>query len=232
MRRGFPDNAPSSQEPALPRFQLLAAFTAALALGMAGPPTVAPARAAQASALPAEDQALVQEATDYLQGLKTVSGRFTQISPNGASSAGVFYMQRPGKARFQYDAPAQMLVVADGYNVSIYDGRLKSFDQYPLGQTPLILLLGRQVRFDRGVVVTSVDRSADGFSITARDARKQAEGRITIHFGEGPVALKGWTVIDAQGQETRVHLGALTPASGLDPALFVLRNPRAAAGRP
>ncbi len=169
---------------------------------------------------------------DYLQSLKTVQGRFTQVSANGASSTGQFYMQRPGKARFQYDPPAQMLVVADGYNVSIYDGRLKSFDQYPLGQTPLILLLGRQVRFDHGVVISSVDRASEGFSLTARDARKQAEGRITIYFGGEPLALRGWTVIDAQGQETRVHLGALTPASSLDPALFVLRNPRAPAGRP
>lgn len=192
----------------------------------------APAAAASAPALSPDDQALVQTATDYLQGLKTVSGRFTQISANGAASAGVFYMQRPGKARFQYDPPAQMLVVADGYNVSIYDGRLKSFDQYPLGQTPLVLLLGRQVRFDRGVVVSEVNRTEEGFSITARDARKQAEGRITLYFGGDPLALKGWTVIDAQGQETRVHLGALTPASSLDPALFVLRNPRAASGRP
>ncbi len=216
----------------MPSLRLLAALAAALTLAAGGGLPPAAAVAAPAAALSPDDQALVQRATDYLQNLKTVSGRFTQLSASGAASTGQFYMQRPGKARFQYDPPAQLLVVSDGYNVSIYDARLKSFDQYPLGQTPLVLLLGRQVRFDRGVVVTSVDRTAEGFSITARDARKQAEGRITIYFGGDPMALKGWTVVDAQGQETRVRLGALVPASSLAPALFVLRNPRAPAGRP
>ncbi len=210
----------------------VAASVAALALGA---PLMAPsprALAAQAMPLSDEDKAAVDKATAYLQGLKTVTGRFTQVSASGATSTGQFYMQRPGKARFQYDPPAQMLVVSDGHNVSIYDQRLKSFDQYPLGSTPLVLLLAREVRLDRGVVITGVDRTDQGFSINARDARKQAEGRLTLYFSNDPVALKGWNVVDGQGQETRVRLGALTPASSLDPSLFELRNPRVRAGRP
>jgi outer membrane lipoprotein-sorting protein len=179
-----------------------------------------------------DDKAAVDKATAYLQDLKTVSGRFTQVSANGATSTGQFYMQRPGKARFQYDPPAQMLVVSDGHNVSIYDQRLKSFDQYPLGSTPLVLLLAREVRLDRGVIITGVERTDQGFSINARDARKQAEGRLTLNFSNEPVALKGWTIVDGQGQETRVRLGTLSPVSGLDPSLFTLRDPRARSGRP
>lgn len=190
------------------------------------------AHAASAPGLSPEDKALVDKATAYIEDLKTVKGGFTQISSTGATSTGTFYMQRPGKARFQYDPPADMLVVSDGSNVSIYDGRLKTFDEYPLGSTPLVLLLARQVRLDRGVTITGVDREPGGFAITARDARKQAEGRITIYFSDDPIALKGWTIVDAQGQETRVRLGELTPVAGLDPSLFVLRDPRRRGGRP
>jgi outer membrane lipoprotein-sorting protein len=179
-----------------------------------------------------DDQALVDKATAYLQGLKTETGRFTQVSSNGATSTGMFYMQRPGKARFQYDPPAQMVVVSDGYNVSVVDARLKTHDQYPLGRTPLVILLARQVRLDRGVVVTAVDQTADGFSITARDGRKEASGRITLNFSNDPIALRGWSVIDAQGRETRVTLGGLTPVSDLDPNLFVIQDDRARSGRP
>lgn len=211
------------------------AFAACVAALAAGAPLIAPtspALAAQVPSLSDEDKADVARATAYLQDLKTVTGRFTQVSASGATSTGQFYMQRPGKARFQYDPPAQMLVVSDGHNVSIYDQRLKSFDQYPLGSTPLVLLLAREVRLDRGVVITGVDRTDQGFSINARDARKQAEGRLTLYFSNDPVALKGWNVVDGQGQETRVRLGALTPASSLDPSLFELRDPRVRAGRP
>jgi outer membrane lipoprotein-sorting protein len=209
------------------------ALCLALSLGASFTPIlpVAPALAATAPLSPA-DQALVDQATAYLQGLKTVTGHFTQVSANGATSTGTFYMQRPGKARFQYDPPAQMVVVSDGYNVSVVDMRLKTHDQYPLGRTPLVILLARQVRLDRGVVVTQVDQTADGFAITARDGRKEASGRITLDFGKDPVALRGWSVIDAQGRETRVSLGALAPVSDLDPNLFVIQDDRVRSGRP
>ena len=222
------------KEQALSAFRRLAltASFAVLALGGAAVSRPAPVMAAQVAPLSDEDKAAVDKATAYLQDLKTVSGRFSQISANGATSTGQFYMQRPGKARFQYDPPAQMLVVSDGHNVSIYDQRLKSFDQYPLGSTPLVLLLAREVRLDRGVIITSVEHTDQGFSINARDARKQAEGRLTLNFSNEPVALKGWTIVDGQGQETRVRLGTLSPVSGLDPSLFTLRDPRAHAGRP
>lgn len=197
---------------------------ALLAAGLAG--AALPAAAASAAALSPEDQALVDRAAAYIQALHTVRGRFTQTTSNGASSSGEFYMQRPGKARFQYDPPTDLVVVSDGYNVKINDRRLQTFDQYPLGSTPLILLLAKDVRLDRGVAITDVQQSADGFSITARDARHKTEGRITLRFGGDPMALRGWTVIDAQGVQTRVALGALTPVGALDPGLFVMRNPR------
>jgi len=215
----------------LPSLRALAVCVALAAASLsAGLP--APAIAASASLSPA-DQALVDKATAYLQGLKSVTGRFTQISSNGSTSTGVFYMQRPGKARFQYDPPAQMVVVSDGYNVSVVDDRLKTHDQYPLGRTPLVILLARQVRLDRGgAVVTQVDQTADGFSITARDGRKAAAGRITLNFSNDPIALRGWSVIDAQGRETKVTLGALTSVSDLDPNLFAIQDDRARSGRP
>jgi len=139
---------------------------------------------------------------------------------------GVVYLKRPGKARFAYEAPSGLLVVADGANVSVADSRLKTFDRYPLMATPLSIFLARQIKLDRGVVISDVSRMADGFTITARDGKKQAEGQITLTFSDNPLALVGWTVSDAQGQSTRIRLSGLQRASGLAPTLFVLNDPR------
>jgi outer membrane lipoprotein-sorting protein len=225
---------------AAPALMTVAAATLA-AIVCAAPPAWAavdpfpPAHAASAApspALSADDRALVQKATDYIQALRTAQGRFTQTDPKGHATTGALYIQRPGKARFQYDPPAQLLVVADGSNVSVYDRRLKSFDQYPLAQTPLSLLLGDTVRLDRGVQIVAVDHSRDGFTIAARDARRPALGGINLTFSNSPLALRGWTVIDAQGQKTEVRLSAFASRSGLDPKLFVLRDPRPESARP
>lgn len=198
----------------------------ALALGLAALPLPALAARPAVTPLSADDRALVDRAATYLQGLTEAKGRFVQTDARGTMTQGVVYLKRPGKARFAYEAPSGLLVVADGANVSVADSRLKTFDRYPLMATPLSIFLARQIKLDRGVVISDVSRMADGFSITARDGKKQAEGQITLTFSDNPLALVGWTVSDAQGQSTRIRLSGLQRASGLAPTLFVLNDPR------
>lgn len=198
----------------------------ALALGLAALPLPALAARPALAALTADDLALVDKASAYLQGLTEAKGRFVQTDARGATTQGTVYLKRPGKARFAYEAPSGLLVVADGANVSVADSRLKTFDRYPLMATPLSIFLARQIKLDRGVVISDVTRLADGFTITARDGKKQAEGQITLTFSNSPMALVGWTVSDAQGQATRIRLTGLERASGLAPTLFVLNDPR------
>jgi len=194
-----------------------------LALGLAALPI-----AAQAAPTPLtpEEQALVAKATGYLQGLGEAKSRFLQTDARGRSSQGVVYLKRPGKARFAYDPPSGLLVVSDGAFVSVADQRLKTFERYPLISTPLSLFLAKQIRLDRGVAVSRVVRFSDGFAITARDSRKSTQGEITLTFADQPMQLLGWTITDTRRQETRIRLAGLAPASGLDPALFVLKDPR------
>jgi len=204
----------------------------ALALGLAALPLPALAQRAQTTParrpapLSAQDQALVDRAVAYLEGLSEAKGRFSQTDARGVTLDGDVYLKRPGKARFAYDPPAGLLVVSDGGNVSIANNKLKTFESYPLMATPLSLFLARQIRLDRGVTISNVTRRSDGFSITARDGRKQAEGQITLAFTESPLQLAGWTVVDAQGQATRIRLSQLEKTSGLASSLFVLNDPR------
>lgn len=195
-----------------------------LTLALAATPFAGPAMA-QTPLAPA-DKALVDRAVAYLEGLSEAKARFVQTDGRGRATTGQLFMKRPGKARFAYDAPSGLLVVSDGGVVSVQDKRLKTFDQYPLGVTPLSLFLSKTIRLDKGVTITRVARLADGFSITARDGKKQTAGTITLSFTDAPLALAGWTVTDAQNRPTRVELIGLERASGLDRSLFVLKDPR------
>ena len=198
----------------------------AVTLGLAALPLPALAQKTAAAPLSEADRALVDRAAAYLQGLTEAKGRFVQTDARGATTQGALYLKRPGKARFEYDKPSGLLVVSDGGNVSIADSRLKTFEAYPLMATPLSLFLARQIKLDKGINITRVTRMADGFSITARDGRKEAEGQITLTFSEAPLALIGWTVTDAQGGSTRIRLTSLAKTSGLAPSLFILKDPR------
>lgn len=202
---------------------------AASILALAGLPGLALAQTATI-ALPAADRALVKKAADYLQGLTQAKARFRQVSARGTVTTGDLYLHRPGKARFAYDPPSGLLVVSDGRNVSVYDNRLKTFDSYPLGATPLALFLARRVSFEQDVVVSRVDRFADGFSLVVRSPQGRNEGHLVLTFNDDPVYLRQWRVVEPQGQATEVVLSDLEATSGLDPALFVLRDPRPRSG--
>lgn len=178
------------------------------------------------TALSAEDRALVARATAYLQALTEARAQFVQLDGRGQQSRGELFLKRPGKARFAYAPPSGLLVVSDGSAVSVADSRLKTFDKYPLVATPLSLFLARNIRLDQGVTVTRVTRTPGGFTIAARDGKKQTAGQLILAFSDAPLALTGWTVTDAQGRATQVRLSGLQRTAGLDSSLFVLKDPR------
>jgi len=171
----------------------------------------APILLAEAAAAPADDP-LVARAIGYLDGLTSVKGRFQQTNEKGGEADGTFYLARPGRARFDYDPPSGLVITCDGRTITLSDARRGAFQHVPLSSTPLAVFLSDHIRLDRGARVTRVDRSADGFSVTARGPQAAA-GQITLYFTEGPLRLTGWAVVDAQSRVTRVTLGPLAAIS-------------------
>lgn len=197
----------------------------AFALGSAALAAVVALPAHAQANLSAEDRAALQRAQTYLQNLTSAQGTFVETS-GAQRREGRFWLQRPGKMRFEYTNPAGLLVVSDGSNVKRYDPRLDVFRQVPLSQTPLSTFLARNVQLDQGVRIDRVTRMQSGaFAIVARDARRPNEGQVILSFAGNPLRLHEWTIVDAQGGRTRTQLTSLRPASGLSASLFQLRDP-------
>ncbi len=191
----------------------------AAALLAAASPAAALAAPQSSAGLSIADRALVERAAAYLDGLTQAQGRFVQTDARGQTSEGELYLDRPGKARFEYQHPPSLLVIADGSTVMVIDRRLNTRTRYPLGSTPLGLFLQKHVRLDK-IDITAIDRSPGGFSITARGGGKGMRGQITLSFSEQPIALRQWSIVDAQGGRTTVRISDLQPAHGLDQTLF------------
>lgn len=201
------------------------------ALTAMGAPLAALPAAAQ-SGLSAEDRATLATAQTYLQNLTSAQGTFVETGAGGQRREGLFYLQRPGRMRFEYTSPAGLLVVSDGNNVKRYDPRLNVFRQVPLGATPLSTFLARNVRLDQGVRIDRVTRMQSGaFAITARDSNRPDDGSVILAFAGSPMRLQEWTITDASGARTRTQLTTLTPASGLAASLFRLTDPTRRPGR-
>jgi outer membrane lipoprotein-sorting protein len=177
------------------------------------------AAAAPAFADAASD-GMITRAVAYLDTVNDVRAHFTQSDPRGNVAEGTVYLARPGRARFEYDAAAGLLITSDGQTVAIYNTRLHSVQKIPLTSTPLAVFLADHIRLDRGAHVTRVDPQPTGFSITARDDRNIAGGEITLFFDDRPLRLSGWSITDAQARVTHVALGPLTPFAAPSPAFY------------
>ena len=62
-----------------------------------------------------------------------------------ANREGEFYLQKPGKVRFDYNPPSPIEMIADGSSVVVRDRKLATQDLYPLSQTPLRFLLADRI---------------------------------------------------------------------------------------
>ena len=179
-----------------------------------------------------EDAHDVTRVVTYLEALTSAKARFEQTDARGAETRGTFFLQRPGKARFDYDPPSGLVIACDGHNVAVVDRRLKTIQTYPLGLTPLVLFLAQDIRLDRGVRVRQVLREAGGVTVVAEDAAKKMKGSIALTFSEPPLTLTGWTVTDARGGKVKVRLIDFSYSGPKDADFFKLVDPKRNADQP
>jgi outer membrane lipoprotein-sorting protein len=166
----------------------------------------------------AERAAALEQANRTLNSVQRLQGRFVQ----GSRATGTFYMQRPGRLRFEYDPPATMLIVADGSVVAMRDTALRTTERTPLRSTPLHLILAENVDLARNARIVRVSRSGSWMMVSARDRAGQTDGTITLQFFGPNAELRSWDVIDATGARTRITLSNLTQPASLDRRLFRL----------
>jgi len=179
-----------------------------------------------ATAFDANQRALLDKISGYLSSVQTLVGNFVQIGPDGRRVEGTFYLQKPGKVRFEYKPPSPIDIIADGASVVVNDRSLETHDFYPLSQTPLRYLLADRIDLLRDTDVVSV--SADDTFITAViEETKIAIGtsRLMMMFDAKSLQLKQWTVTDPQGLDTTVAVYNLDATKKPDPNLFVINYP-------
>lgn len=148
--------------------------------------------------------------SQYLNGLQTARGEFTQINDDGTISTGTILIKRPGRMRFEYEPPDNTVVVAGAGAVVILDEKSNQPpESYPLNQTPLSIILARDVDLGRARMVTGHSFDGTATVVTAQDPEKPEHGNIELHFTANPVELRQWVINDGNGISTTMVLGDL-----------------------
>ena len=180
----------------------------------------------------AAQQLSLNEISGYLNQLRTAKGDFTQINDDGSISSGTIYIKRPGKVRFEYNAPDSGLVVAGANTVVIYDKKSNQpAETYPLARTPLSIILAENVNLGRAKMVTGHSYDGTATTVTAQDPANPQYGNIRMKFTGNPVQLRQWIINDGNGSATTVVLGDMQVGGNISNSLFDTAGARAGGKR-
>ncbi|QOR38285.1 outer membrane lipoprotein chaperone LolA [Billgrantia diversa] len=167
-----------------------------------------------------------------LEPLETVEASFEQLILDGSGERlqqanGRMWLSRPGKFRWEVDAPYQQEVVSDGSEVYLYDPDLEQVTVQALDErvthTPALLLSGSAGELTQSY---EVSRQQQGGSETFRLVPKSPDTlfeELQMTFsGERLAALQ---MIDSTGQETVIEFSDVRTNHAIDDRRFAFEIP-------
>jgi outer membrane lipoprotein carrier protein len=182
----------------------------------------------------AEDQPVIQLKA-FLKATKSLTADFKQVVINEAgnpvqTSYGVFYLQRPGKFRWDYLKPFQQQIVASAGKVWFFDQDLeqvtiKKLDE-SLGSTPALLLSG-DISLDENFVMEKqgVDEGMQWIKLSPK-SQESSFKYILIGLNKG--SLGGMELSDNFGQLTRIYFSKVLLNPPIKQTLFQFQAPKGA----
>lgn len=202
------EDAPTSLHPQFPKPHAAKPSTQQVA----GPP---------APFVPMDPKVAIQKADDYFNRTRTMIADFVQLGADGRRSEGKVFVEKPGRLRFEYAAPATLDIIADGTTVAVVDRKVNSVQQYFIWQTPLKFLLKDHIDLAHDVQILNVTSEPDFVSILVKDSQiLGGTSLIKLMFDPTTFTLKQWEVTDPQGYETLVSLFNQDFKTVPDPAVF------------
>ncbi len=163
--------------------------------------------------------------TRFFQTTQHLQADFTQLEYDGAGvfqkeSTGRLYLSRPGRFRLDYLEPDELMIWADGENLSMFDKELEQVTVYKqakqLRESAAALLAGEaSVLQNYEVKEAESDDGLQWFDLTGADA-EEGDLRLALR-GSVPAVLE---FADDLGSRVRMLLFRLDLDSELDDEVF------------
>ncbi len=166
--------------------------------------------------------ATIARVEQYLQKLTSLQANFMQSAPNGDISSGKFFLKRPGKMRWQYDAPTPILMVSDGSVMTYYDSELDQVTDLPIDDSLAGFLAQKDIKFNsKAIQIEEASQQNSIIRIRITQTDKKADGELTMEFSDSPLQLRNLILKDAQAQTTNISLSDAKFDLPLEDKLFV-----------
>lgn len=151
------------------------------------------------------DDEEIQQLENALQAINQVQGQFIQISNNGHVAKGNYYLQRPGRFRFEYNN-SHDVVIADGRFLIHGNTRTGNAQRRLLEKTPFDILLAEDIDLLSQVNITHNQTIENNQVIAMHKKGERNEGEIILIVDAMDMHLKAWQIIDKNGERTTIQL--------------------------
>ena len=168
-------------------------------------------------------------AEKYLSEFKTLVSEFSQINPEGKStSKGIIKISRPGKARFEYTSPEQIVMVINKDKMFYWDKTLEQITFADVPSTIFSVLMDNDIKFSGKInLLNIIDKESEITFVLEPAKIDEYTGNeyLSLSFAKKPFELKKITRIDSNNAITAMNLSGLQFGNDLDDSLFILNNP-------
>lgn len=203
--------------------------TARLVVAAATIALTAPTATVLAQPAPAANSNLAQ-VQRHLRDVDSMTADFSQTDRRGRTVMGQLTLKRPGRVRFEYAKPSTLLIVGDGRALTMIDYSVKQVSTWPIGNSPLSVLLNPEKDMARFAKSVPSD-NPNLVLVSARDPKHPEYGVITLAFtrmasAPAGLMLQGWNVVDAQNNPMTVRLSNQRFGVQISDKAFSWRDPR------
>ena len=173
---------------------------------------------------------VVTQVEQSFAATQSMTADFVQTNGKGQQLSGKLTLKRPGRARFDYGAQANMLMVADGANLYFLDYEVGQKNRWPIAKSPLAPLLSSSPDLKR-ISRALPTQDPRVVLLRVRDPRRPEFGTMVLAFIKAPDApgglqLEGWTATDAQNKKTTIKLDQQRYNVGVPDSAFQFAEPQ------
>ncbi len=177
----------------------------------------------QATITQQQEKKIIKILSEYYKNVRTVTSNFIHITDKRKQLSGKFYMQIPGKIRFEY-AGGGLNIVGSGSWLNLDYPKKRKATRYPISATPLGALLSEDIDFRKDFIYSNFVQKKGYFIVEVRLRGKEEIGSIDLFFVGKNNELRQWRVIDAQGKANIIALTDIVYNKSIKKSKFFLND--------
>ena len=170
---------------------------------------------------------LKNKINNFFASFNTMQAEFVQYDnyDNTKLTKGLFYIDRPGKLRFEYNSPFKSLLINNKKIAYYYDVDLDELTTIPSSKTPLSFLLQKSNSIEEmNFIIENIEKKDGKVFLKVRNKEIDGIQYITFIFNSEITTLISIIIQDENGNTLTIELFNVKLNQKIDKNLFILRK--------